>query len=72
MKWITTDYKGDKVEWYSADVIEDIKGRCNFVAYACHCDCCDGCGYYNGCKDIECGTYQALKILELLNKEDNE
>lgn len=25
MKWITTDYKGDKVEWYSADVINQIR-----------------------------------------------
>ena len=25
MKWITTDYKGDKVEWYSADVINRIR-----------------------------------------------
>ena len=25
MKWITTDYKGDRVEWYSADVINRIR-----------------------------------------------
>lgn len=25
MKWVTTDYKGDKVEWYSADVINRIR-----------------------------------------------
>ncbi len=25
MKWITTDYKGNKVEWYSADVILRIR-----------------------------------------------
>lgn len=25
MKWITTDYKGDRVEWYSADVISRIR-----------------------------------------------
>lgn len=25
MKWITTDYKGNKVEWYSADVINRIR-----------------------------------------------
>ena len=25
MKWITTDYKGDKQIWYSEDVIEKIK-----------------------------------------------
>lgn len=27
MKWITTDYKGDRIEWYSGDVIEKIKER---------------------------------------------
>lgn len=25
MKWITTDYKGDRIEWYSADVISRIR-----------------------------------------------
>ena len=42
------------------------------VAYACHCDNCDGCGYYSGCGDTECGTYQALKSLELLDIEECE
>ena len=42
------------------------------VAYAGHCDNCDGCGYYNGCSDTECGTYQALKSLELLGIIDQE
>jgi hypothetical protein len=40
------------------------------VAYACHCDNCDGCGYYSGCGDTECGTYQALKSLELLDIQE--
>lgn len=42
------------------------------VAYAGHCDSCDGCGYYNGCGDTECGTYQALKSLELLDIQEVE
>lgn len=42
------------------------------VAYACHCDNCDGCGYYSGCDDSECGTYQALKSLELLDIQEVE
>lgn len=28
MKWITTDYKGNKKVWYSEDVINKIKERC--------------------------------------------
>jgi hypothetical protein len=42
------------------------------VAYACHCDSCDGSGYYNGCGDTECGTYQALKSMELLDIQEVE
>lgn len=49
-------------------IVENLKQ----VAYACHCDNCDGCGYYNGCSDTECGTYQALKSLELLDIEEVE
>ena len=69
MKWTKEDIYGNKEIWYSQDVIENIKGKCNYVVYACHCDNCDGCGYYNGCQDTECGTYQAFKILELIEKE---
>lgn len=68
MKWITTDYKGNKKVWYSEDVINKIKGMCNYVLYACHCDNCDGVGYYDGCVDTECGTYQAMKIIEYLKE----
>lgn len=49
-------------------IVENLKQ----VAYAGHCDNCDGCGYYNGCSDTECGTYQALKSLELLDIQDVE
>ena len=36
------------------------------------CNNCDGCGYAEGCGDIDCGTYQANKSLELLNIEEVE
>ena len=48
-------------------VMKQIVENLRQVAYACHCDNCDGCGYYSGCGDSECGTYQALKSLELLD-----
>lgn len=55
MKWITTDYKGDKVEWYSADVIEKIKGICN--------------NHIKGIND--CGSYNPIcKIFEIIESED--
>lgn len=31
------------------------------------CSNCDGCGYSEGCTDINCGTYQAYKCLEILD-----
>ena len=34
------------------------------------CNNCDGVGYYDGCKDIKCGDYQARKSLELLEIEE--
>lgn len=71
MKWITKDCFGNEKVWYSQDVIERIKGKCNYVAYTYHCDNCDGCGYYDGCNDKECGTYQTLQVLEFLDEVDN-
>lgn len=53
-------------------VMKQIVENLRQVAYACHCDSCDGCGYYNGCGDSECGTYQALKSLELLDIQEVE
>jgi len=51
-------------------LIKQIVEKLKQVAYACHCDNCDGCGYYEGCVDTECGTYQALSILDLLEIEE--
>lgn len=53
-------------------LLKQIAENLRQVAYACHCDSCDGCGYYNGCGDTECGTYQALKSLELLDIQEVE
>lgn len=52
--------------------IKQIVENLRQVAYACHCDNCDGCGYYSGCSDSECGTYQALRSLELLDIQEVE
>lgn len=30
MKWIRENYKGEKVVWYSGDVVEKIKELCEF------------------------------------------
>lgn len=66
----------EKTAWVCQDctdcVMKQIVERLKQVAYACHCDNCDGCGYYGGCGDTECGTYQALKSLELLQIEEVE
>jgi len=45
MKWNTTNYKGEKVVWYSGDVIETIKGIANNFqedckGKICNCLCC--------------------------------
>ena len=39
------------------------------VANAGNCQRCDGCGYFEGCNDQECGTYAAYKSLDLLGVE---
>ena len=65
MKWIVNN----KI-WYSGDVIEKIASNLEQVVHEMHCENCDGCGYFNGCADKGCGTYQAIKCLELLDKEE--
>lgn len=67
--------ESDEGKWcqYCTDcVMKQIVKNLKQVAYACHCDNCDGCGYYSGCSDTECGTYQALKSLELLDIQEVE
>lgn len=39
------------------------------VVNADTCSRCDGCGYDEGCADVECGTFEAYKCLDLLNIE---
>lgn len=53
-------------------VLKQIVESLRQVAYAGHCSNCDGCNYDNGCVDTECGTYQALKSLELLDIQEVE
>lgn len=52
-------------------VLKKIYENLKQVAISGQCDNCDGIGYYNGCDDTECGMYQALKSIELLEIEDN-
>lgn len=72
----TTQKKEKGFPFYCQDctdcVLKQIVENLRQVAYACHCDNCDGCGYYSGCGDTECGTYQALKSLELLDIQEVE
>lgn len=70
MKWIRENYKGEKVAWYSGDVIEKIEDCAIKVYLARHCNNCDGVGYDCGCRDTDCGTYQANKILEIIESEE--
>lgn len=53
-------------------VLKQIVKNLRQVVYAGLCGECDGCGYYNGCSDSECGTYQALKSMELLDIQEVE
>ena len=41
MKWIRENYKGEKVVWYSADVIEKIKSYINDYKEQCKVNCID-------------------------------
>ena len=63
---------GDTCPEITDCVMKQIVENLRQVAYACHCDNCDGCGYYSGCGDSECGTYQTLKSLELLDIQEVE
>ena len=65
MKWITTDYKGDKVEWYSADVINRIREEFEELI-----------NQYIENKDeqlkpyLQGGVIVSKKVLDILNEED--
>ena len=61
-----TKYCKDAIYCPIKRIVENLRQ----VAYAGHCDNCDGCGYDSGCSDTECGTYQALKSLELLDIQE--
>lgn len=70
MKWVIKENNGTQKVWYSGDVIERIRKRMRKVLNASQCDNCDGCGYFSGCSDKECGTYQAYKVMELIWGEE--
>ena len=53
-------------------ILKKIYENLKQVAISGQCDNCDGLGYYNGCGDTECGMYQALKSIELLEIEESE
>lgn len=36
----------------------------------CLCDNCDGVGYFDGCKDIDCSFYRLMQIETLLEIEE--
>jgi hypothetical protein len=53
-------------------VLKQIVNNLKLVAILDHCSNCDGVGYGNGCAYTGCGTYQALKSLELLDIQEVE
>jgi uncharacterized protein YwgA len=59
MKWITTDYKGNRVEWYSPDVINRIRemATAGVIGYKYGAQ-----NEYHSCEDI----------LNFLNEVDND
>ena len=64
MKWVK-----DGKTWYSADVIKKIEKHANIALAANCCNRCDGVGYYEGCMDINCATYQMNKIMDIIEGE---
>lgn len=47
-------------------LLKKIFERCLTVVNANHCNSCDGCGYDSGCAFKDCGTYQAVEIMNML------
>lgn len=73
MKWITTDYKGNKKVWYSEDVINRIKeisqksNMPSCMDVYCDCEHCHDDVTENGNR---CMQYGLQKIFKLLNEVD--
>lgn len=55
--------------WYSADVIEKIEKHADTALQTYQCNNCDGIGYYEGCMDEKCATYQLIKIIDIIEGE---
>ena len=62
----STDEKCSDVKGCSVKHVVEVLLK---VANAGNCQRCDGCGYFEGCCDQECGTYAAYKSLDLLGVE---
>ena len=67
--WNTKDYKGQPVTWYSADIIEKIKGICKDEVLNCDdyqyptCNNCPSSG--------ECSSEFAGHILSTIERANN-
>ena len=53
-------------------ILKDVVKQLILVAQDNACSRCDGCGYFSGCKDVNCGTYAALECLKHLRVETRE
>lgn len=69
MKWVTKNYKGEKVVWYSEDVIKKIKIYCE-----CQNDDCGKCCLNDTCQEerdfCEGKVFVASDILRIIEGED--
>lgn len=69
MKWIKTNYKGEKEIWYSQDVIDQIKGYID--SYTAQCEeckdnrCCSSCFWGSACDLSD-------EILDVLNEQEGK
>ena len=48
--------------------LEEIKGIAKTIISASNCSNCDGCGYYDGCQDDNCGDYAIRKIADKIDE----
>ena len=75
MKWVTTDYKGNKKVWYSEDVIEQVKEIASYNSIdTCWTmlNTCDDCPDKKDCNDLQSPFEKLKTILNFLNEVDND
>lgn len=51
-----------------SNALEKIREVAKTVINSANCNNCDGVGYYDGCKDINCGDYAIRKIFDKINE----